>query len=158
MEQTDHTEEPGEATEMLITFEAENFLRETGKWSNFLGLAGFVFSILTIISAFSTSSINAVVGSMQQTYGSGLDAKALGSGLSFLYFMLGVLIFIPSLHLFQFGASLKNGFNYGDQASINLAFQKLKSYFRFWGVLVISIIVFYVVVVIAAIAGGGVKV
>lgn len=154
MEQTGNTEETGEATEMLITFEAENFLRETGKWSHFLGLAGFIFSFLTIISAF---SVGAIVRKLQQTYGTGLDAKALSSGLSFLYIMLGILIFIPSLHLFQFAAGLKNGFNYGDQASINLAFQKLKSYFRFWGILIISIIVFYVIVLVAAITGGGVK-
>ncbi|WP_419803033.1 DUF5362 family protein [Mucilaginibacter sp.] len=154
MEQTDHTEENGEATEMLLTFEAENFLRETGRWAHFLGLAGFVFSFLTIISAF---SVGAVVGKLQQTYGTGLDAKALSSGLSFLYFAFGVLLFIPSLHLFQFAASLKNGFNYGDQSSVNLAFQKLKAYFRFWGILIITLIVFYTIVFIAAIVGGGLK-
>lgn len=154
MAQIENTEEAGETTEMLITFEAENFLRETGKWAHFLGIAGFVFSILTIISAF---SVSAVVGKLQQTYGTGLDAKALSSGLSFLYFAFGVLIFIPSLNLFQFAAGLKHGFNYGDQVSINAAFMRLKSYFRFWGVLIISIIIFYVVVLIAAIAGGGMK-
>ncbi|MGI4729941.1 MAG: DUF5362 family protein [Janthinobacterium lividum] len=151
MEQTDNTEETGEATEMLITFEAENFLRETGRWAHFLGLAGFVFSFLTVISAFSAG---AIVGKFQQTYGTALDAKALSSGLSFLYFAFGVLIFIPSLHLFQFSAALKNGFNYGDQSSVNIAFQKLKSYFRFWGILIITLIVFYTMVLIAAVVGG----
>ncbi len=155
MEQTDNIEENGEATEMLITFEAENFLRETGKWAHFIGLAGFVFSILTIISAFSVSS---VVGKLQQTYGTGLDAQALSSGLSFLYFAFGVLLFIPSLYLFQFAAGLKNGFNYGDQASINTAFMRIKSYFRFWGILIITLIIFYSAVFIAAIAGGALKV
>lgn len=154
MEPIENTEETGEASEMLITFEAENFLRETGKWAHFLGVAGFVFSFLTIISAF---SVSAIVGKLQQTYGAGMDAKALSSGLSFLYFAFGVLIFIPSLNLFQFAAGLKNGFNYGVQASVNTAFMQLKSYFRFWGILVISIIVFYVVILIAAIAGGGMK-
>ncbi|RYE29762.1 MAG: hypothetical protein EOP42_13665 [Sphingobacteriaceae bacterium] len=154
MEQTDNTEENGEATEMLLTFEAESFLRETGKWAHFIGLAGFIFSILTIISAF---SVSAIVGKLQQTYGTGLDAKALSSGLSFLYFAFGVLLFIPSLYLFQFAAGLKNGFNYGDQSSVNFAFQRLKSYFRFWGILIITLIVFYTMVFIAAIAGGGLK-
>ena len=154
MEKTENTESPGEASEMLITFEAEGFLREAGKWANFLGIAGFVFSILTIISAFSVGS---VVGKLQQTYGAGLDAKALSSGLSFMYFFFGILIFVPSLYLFQFASGLKNGFSYGDQTSVNAAFQKLKSYFRFFGILIISFIVFYLMVLIGTLAGGSVK-
>lgn len=145
----------GEANEMLVTFEAEAFLREAGKWANFLGIAGFVFSVLTIVSAFSVGS---VVGKLQQTYGAGLDAKALSSGLSFMYILFGVLIFMPSLYLFQFGAELKKGFDYGNQVDLNLAFQKLKSYFRFWGILIISFIVFYITVIISSVAGGGLKI
>ena len=150
----ENIEEAGEATEMLITFEAEGYMREAGKWANFLGSAGFVFSVLTIVSAFSVGS---VVGKLQQTYGTGLDPKALSSGLSFMYFLFGVLIFIPSLYLYQFGGALKKGFEYGDQINLNLAFQKLKSYFRFFGILIISFIVFYLMVLIGTIAGGSVK-
>lgn len=151
---TDNTDTADEASEMLITFEAERFLREAGKWANFMGSAGFVFSILTVISAFSVGS---VVGKLQQTYGTALDPKALSSGLSFMYFLFGVLIFIPSLYLYQFGGALKQGFDYGDQVNINLAFQKLKSYFRFFGILIISFIVFYLLVLIGTLAGGGLK-
>ena len=149
MEQIENTEAAGEATEMLITFEAERYLREAGKWANFLGSAGFVFSILTIVSAF---SVGAVVGKFQQTYGTALDPKALSSGLSFMYFLFGVLIFIPSLYLYQFGGAVKKGFEYGDQVNLNLAFQKLKSYFRFFGILIISFIVFYLMVLIGTLA------
>ncbi len=154
MEQTENIEAAGEASEMLITFEAEVYLRETGKWTNFLGIAGFAFSFLTIISAF---SVGEIVGKLKQSYGAGMDAQALSSGLSFLYFIFGVLIFLPSLYLFQFAAGLKNGFNFGDQVSVNTAFQKLKSYFRFFGILIISVIVFYVIVLVAALVGGSVK-
>jgi len=153
MEQTENTG-ADDASEMLITFEAEAFLREAGKWAHFLGIVGFVFSILTVISAFSVSSI---VGKLQQTYGTGFDAKALSSGLSFMYFLFGILIFIPSLYLFQFAANLKSGFNFGEQENLNVAFQKLKSCFRFWGILIISFIVFYLMVLIGALAGGSVK-
>lgn len=155
MEEIENTDAAGEASEMLITFEAENFLREAGKWAHFLGVAGFVFSVLTIISAF---SVGAIVGKLQQTYGTGLDAKALSSGLSFMYVVFGILIFMPSLYLFQFSAGIKNGFNYGEQVNLNNAFQKLKSYFRFWGILIISFIVFYLMVLIGALMGGSVKV
>lgn len=150
MEQVENTEAAGEATEMLITFEAETYLRETAKWAHFLGIVGFVFSILTIVSAF---SVGAVVGKLQQTYGSGLDAKALSSGLSFMYFLFGVLIFVPSLYLYQFAAGLKQGFDFGEQINLNAAFQKLKSYFRFLGILIISFIVLYLIVLIGALVG-----
>jgi hypothetical protein len=151
---TENTNTTGEASEMLITFEAERYLREAGKWAGFMGSAGFVFSILTIVSAFSVGSM---VGKLQQTYGAGLDAKALSSGLSFMYFLFGVLIFVPSLYLYQFGGALKQGFDYGDQVNLDLAFQKLKSYFRFFGILIISFIVFYFLVLIGTLAGGGMK-
>ena len=145
----ENTEATGEASEMLITFEAEAYMREAGKWANFLGSAGFVFSVLTIVSAFSVGS---VVGKFQQTYGTSLDPKALSSGLSFMYFLFGVLIFVPSLYLYQFGGAIKKGFEYGDQINLNLAFQKLKSYFRFFGILIISFIVFYLMVLIGTLA------
>lgn len=154
MEQTENTETAAEASEMLITFEAETYLREAAKWANFLGIVGFVFSALTIISAF---SVGAVVAKLQQVYGTGFDAQALSSGLSFMYFLFGVLIFVPSLYLFQFAGGLKKGFNYGEQVSLNAAFQKLKSYFRFWGILIISFIVFYLIALISTMAGGGVR-
>lgn len=151
---TENTDTAGEASEMLVTFEAERYLREAGKWAAFLGNAGFVFSILTIIGAFSVGSM---VGKLQQTYSTALDPKALSSGLSFMYFLFGVLIFIPSLYLYQLGGALKKGFEYGDQVNLNLAFQKLKSYFRFFGILIISFIVFYLMVLIGTLAGGGMK-
>lgn len=150
----ENSENQGEATEMLITFEAEAYLREAGKWAHFLGIAGFVFSALTIISAFSVGS---VVGQLQQTYGTGLSASQLSTGLSFIYIVFGVLIFRPSLYLFQFGAGLKKGFEFGDQFNLNYAFQKLKSCFRFLGIVIIMLIVFYLMVFIAAIVSGGVK-
>lgn len=150
----ENTETPGEANEMLITFESENYLREIGKWAHFLGIVGFVFSILTIVSAFSVGS---VVGKLKQAYGSSLDAQALGSGLSVIYFLFGILIFMPSLYIYQFSAGLKKGFDYGDQSCINAAFQKLKSYFRFWGILIVSFIVFYTVVLIGALFSGSLK-
>jgi len=154
MEETENTEQTGEASEMLITFEAETYLRETAKWAHFLGIVGFVFSVLTIISAF---SVGAIVGKLQQTYGAGLDAKALSSGLGFMYFTFGILIFIPSLYLYQFAGKLKKGFTYGEQFNLNAAFLKLKAYFRFWGILIISFIVFYLIALISTMAGGGVR-
>ncbi len=151
METTENTEAAGEASEMLITFEAEGYLREAGKWANFLGVIGFVFSILTIVSAFSVGSI---VGKLKQGYGAGLDTQALSNGLTFMYILFGILIFIPSLYLNQFAAALKKGFDFGDQTNLNAAFQKIKSYFRFWGVLVISFMVFYLMVLIGTLVKG----
>ncbi len=154
MEKTEDIESTGEASEMLITFEAEAYLREAGKWANFLGMAGFMFSTLTIISAF---SVGPLVSQLQHTYGTAVEKQALSNGLAFMFILFGILIFLPSFYLFQVGAGFKNGFNYADQLSLNLAFQKLKSYFKFFGILVISFIVFYIISIIAALAGGGMK-
>ncbi|MGI4020940.1 MAG: DUF5362 family protein [Janthinobacterium lividum] len=152
MEETENTEAAGEATEMLITFEAEAYLRETGKWANFIGMAGFMFSILTVISAF---SVGPLVSQLQHTYGSAVEKQALSSGLTFMFIVFGILIFLPSFYLFQVGAGFKNGFNYADQPSLNLAFQKLKSYFKFFGILIISFLVFYIISIISALVSGG---
>jgi Na+/proline symporter len=152
MEETENTEGTGEVTEMLLTFEAEGYLRETGKWANFLGMAGFMFSILTIISAF---SVGPLVSQMQQTYHTAVEKQALSNGFTFMFILFGILIFLPSCLLFHVVAGFKNGFNYADQPSLNLAFQKLKSYFKFFGILVISFIAFYAISIIAALAGGG---
>ncbi|RYY07349.1 MAG: hypothetical protein EOP43_03515 [Sphingobacteriaceae bacterium] len=152
MEETENTQDAGEATEMLISFEAEDYLREAGKWASFIAMAGFMFSLLTVISAF---SVEPLVAQLQHTYGSAIEKQALSNGLTFMFILFGILIFLPSLYLYQVGVGFKNGFNYADQPSLNMAFEKLKSYFKFFGILIISFIVFYIISIASALVNGG---
>ncbi|MCY1560044.1 hypothetical protein D9M68_971360 [compost metagenome] len=57
-------------------------------------------------------------------------------------------IFYPSLLMHKYASKAKLGVLYGDQASLTEALSKMKSLFKYWGILMIVLICFYALLII----------
>lgn len=136
---------------LVVTEEIRSYLYDITKWAKFLSVVGFVVSIFVIIAAFSIPALinsnPAVATQMGQLGSSGTTIVTV------IYFVLGLLLFYPSILLNKIANKGKQGVLFGDQESLNSAMASLKSLFKFWGSITIAIIAFYFLLIFMVGAG-----
>ncbi len=121
---------------MQISEQGKKYLLEAGKWATFLGIAGFILIALLIVMSFSIGSIlsNLPEGSL-----GGLPPRFF----SFFYLIVAGIYFIPVFYLFQFGVKTKQAFEQDDIGMLTFALKKLRSHYKFIGILFIIAVVLY---------------
>ena len=85
----EHAPGPG----ISLSFEAQSYLREAGKWAVFLGILGFIGSGLILLGALFVSTFLALMAQYQPSpYPAGI-----GSAISFVYVLIAVFNFFFAL-------------------------------------------------------------
>lgn len=120
---------------LVLTTEAQYYLKETGKWARFLGIVGFVICGLLLIMAFSIGTLFSVLAKLSPAY-SAIPAAA-GVFFSGIIILEDILYFFFALYLFQFGARIKNGLALMSTQEVTIALSKLKSFFKLAGIVTI---------------------
>ncbi|RZL50784.1 MAG: hypothetical protein EOP00_02540 [Pedobacter sp.] len=154
MENTEEATQVQHDLKLVVSEEMRSYIYEIAKWAGFLAIIGFVFTGITIISAF---TVGAAINSNPQLLAM---AATMGPAASIVFtiafLIVGFAIFYPSLLMFKYATKAKLGVLYGEQASLDEAMGKLKSLFKYWGIITIIYIGFYVLMIIATIMGGAV--
>ena len=136
---------------LFITEDIRSYLYDMGKWTKFLAIIGFIFTALIALFAFGSAAFVSLLA----TYSPGNPLAAMGSGFLSVYFLvIALLYFYPSWLMFKHSNAIKKAVLYGDQESLSVAMLNLKSFFKFWGVLMIVLISFYFMVIVMAIVVG----
>jgi len=136
--------------ELVLNAEAQNYLREAGKWAVFLGILGFILTGFLLLAAFFVGAIFSLVANYQQTpYPAGM-----GGIVSIVYIFIAVFYFFFSLYLFQFGSRIKRGILFSDSMAVSTGLGKLKSFFKLWGITTIVILAFYALIIILVVVVG----
>jgi hypothetical protein len=149
---SDQNQQP-EPVLLTITEDVRSFIYESAKWTKFLSIVGFVFTGFMILLSLSVgaimASMNSMVGAQNNPY------AAMGSGfLTVMLLIFAGIYFYPSFILFKFSNAAKQAVLYGDQESLSIAMGKLKSFFKFWGILFIVLLAFYALAILSAIVAG----
>jgi len=153
MEEINETQlEPQEPQNLIVTEEIRSYIYETAKWASFLAIVGFVSTGLLVICAFMFGAI--MSSSPEFALMTGELAKAGGAVLTIVFLIYAFAIFYPSLLMFKYASKAKLGILYGEQESLNEAMGKMKSLFKYWGIITIIIISLNVITVIARLLGG----
>lgn len=143
-------EEPA-AIQLVVTEDIRSYLYDMSKWTKFLSILGFVFTAFLVMFAFGSGAFIQVLAKVSP----GNPFLAMGTGFVTIYFLLiALLYFYPSLLMFRQSNATQKAVLYGDQASLSVAMSSLKSFFRFWGILMIVIIVFYGLAIVSFLLGG----
>jgi hypothetical protein len=144
--------ELNQETNLIVTEEMRSYFYDIARWSSFLAIVGFIFSGITIIGAF---TIGAAMDSNPQLAEMLGKFGALGKVLfTAINLVVAFAIFYPSLLLFKYAAKAKYGVLYGEQGSLNEAFSKLKSLFKYWGIMTITFIALYAFLILSSIMAG----
>jgi hypothetical protein len=149
MENLEETNETQEQTTLVVSEEMRSYIYEIAKWAGFLAIVGFVFTGIMIISAF---TIGAAMNTSPEIM---LMAGPLGKfgGIFFTVICLvyAFAVFYPSLLMFKYSTKAKHGILYGEQSNLNDALSKLKSLFKYWGILTIIFVSLYILLIISSI-------
>ncbi|WP_113654806.1 DUF5362 family protein [Pedobacter namyangjuensis] len=152
MDNIETAQEQEPAHGLIISEEIRSYLYDLAKWANFLAIVGFAITGLMVISAF---TVGAAMTTSKELQAMSMQMGGLG-GLGFTIFFLiyAFLIFYPSLLMFKYATKAKIGILYGEQENLNEAISKLKSLFKYWGILAIIVICLYGMLIISAVLGG----
>lgn len=151
MEEKELKEVTQSEVKLVVTEEMRSYFYEIAKWASFLAIVGFAFAGITILSAFTIGAVmnsNPQLLAMANTMGA-----AAGVVFTVMFLILAFAIFYPSLLMFKYAAKAKIGVLYGDQASLDEAMSKLKSLFKYWGIITIVYLGFYALMIIATLMG-----
>lgn len=134
---------------LILNQDAQYFLNQAGKWARFLGIVGFIFSgIIALIGLFAGSIFATVTA-----YSANPLFRGSATALTVGYLIIAGISFLPALFLFQFGSRAKLALLMADSIGISGALHKLKSFFKFYGILIIIVIALDLLIFLGAIAG-----
>lgn len=122
-------------------------LDEARKWSLFLSILGFIGIGFMLIAALLMSIIFNFIPDKDFPGGFGLI-------LALVYLVLGGLYFFPVLYLFQFSQKSKQAVKDHNSSFLVEAFGKLKSHYKFIGIMSIVMMVLYPVIMILLVVVG----
>jgi hypothetical protein len=86
--------------------------------------------------------------------GMGTIGSFFGGFIGFVYLLMALVYYFPSKYLYDFSTYIKQAILIDDQESLEYAFSKLKSLFRFWGILMIVLLCLYALMILFAIIVG----
>lgn len=138
-----------------ITQETKLVFLETAKWTKFLAILGFVGMGLMIIMGFFMGAIMSSLGSLS-SYGNTPNPFGMIGGVFFviLYLVIALIYYFPIKYLYDFSTRVKKAFEIQDQVLFNEAILKLKSHYKYIGILMIVVFSLYILMIIISIIGG----
>ncbi len=124
--------------ELTISPLSINFLNETGGWTRFLAIIGFVFvGLMVVVAIFAGTLLSNMPGG---------DAMPLGGAvLSIIYLLMAALYFFPILYLYKFGKQIKEALSSKENRTLEQAFENLKSHYKFIGIMMIVLLGSYLI-------------
>lgn len=133
-------------TSFLKNSEIEAYLLTTAKWGKFLAIVGYVGLVLMILASVT------LLG--QDSGGTAIPGTTIGSGLiGIVYILFVIAYYFPVTFLYRFSVKIQSAIQQNDETNYTLAFENLKSLFKFMGILTIIIISIYVLVLVVALVG-----
>ncbi len=154
MDTNDEIEQTAPEPGIVLTFEAQNYLREAGKWAYFLSIIGFIICGLFLVLAIFSGSLYTRMAQMQPENSTAVLMARAGGFITFFYIVFDVIYFFFSLYLYQFGSKIKHGINFSDSGTVAVAVGKLKSFFKLWGIITIVAISLYLLIIFIVIVVG----
>lgn len=139
-------EQPSGEPKLIIDDAIKSLLVEIAKWGKFISIVGFVFcgiiGLVALVIIFAGSTFFSKMGPM----------GAVGGGftgfLGAVYLAFGLLYYFPSKYLYDFSAYIKQAILIDDQESLSYAFSRMKSLFRFWGIMLIVVLSIYALMIV----------
>ena len=128
-----------------------SFLREAARWSRFLAIIGFIYCGFMVLCGL---FIGSIMSMMAPAMGGDTIFAAVGSVfMGSLIIGFALLLFFPAYYLFNFSSKMHKALQNNDQPVLTESLKNLKSFFKFYGVLVIVGLSFYILIFIAGIIG-----
>jgi hypothetical protein len=130
-----------------------NYLSEAARWSRFLSILGFIYCGFMVIFGLFFGTLSRMMPTTGDS-GMAIGMTTMGSGFfGVLFVVMSVVMFFPALYLWNFSSKIRKAFNNNDQPLLTESLKNLKSFFKFYGIILIVVLSIYALALIAAIVG-----
>jgi hypothetical protein len=146
-------EQQGNLFDLHLDQQSVNYLSEAARWSRLLAIIGFIYcGIMAICGLFFGSIITRLM--MSGMGGADVATSGLGNAFwSFFVILSALILFFPAYYLFNFSSKVRRAIQNDDQAILTESFKNLKSFFKFYGILIIICLSLYALLLIFAVVG-----
>jgi len=129
---------------ICIGEQSKKYLREIAVWGKLFAILGFIkFGFLLLYSFVFPLIADKIEAHFQY------DLPVIGITIFFL--VMATIVFFPSNYLYRFARCTKKALNQDNQDIMRHAFESLKDYYRYMGILVIIMLCMYPIAIVAAI-------
>lgn len=142
-------------TALSFNSNAKDFLSQTAKWAKFLSIVSLIFAVILAVAAIMVLIVNlGVVASGSKNFQE-TSSYQVGYMIGSIFgcLLIGLLLFYPSIRLLQFAKQAKIAANSSDSNALKNCFKRLRSVFRFYGLVTIIGLVLYAVIIAAMLLG-----
>ena len=140
--------------ELQFTQQSQGFVRETAKWATFLSIVGFIFIGFMVLGAVGMFAMGSTFSSMGGASPMGAMGMLGGATLGVIFLLMAVLYFFPVMYLYKFAANAKEALNSNNTERLTVAFENLKSHYKFVGILTVIGMAFYLLMIIFSVVAG----
>jgi len=143
--------------ELQFTQQAQDYVKEIAKWATFLAIVGFIFIGFLVLGALGMFAMGATMSSLGNGGAMGsMGAMGMlgGAAMGVMFLLMAVFYFFPVLYLYKFASNAKDAINSNNTERLTVAFQNLKSHYKFVGILTIIGMSFYALAIVVSIVGG----
>jgi hypothetical protein len=149
MENFENSEIGSEST-LQLTEKMKEYLTDAAKWTKFMAIVGFVLLGLLFVGFI----VVAISSSLLVNIFPGMDVfGGLQIGVFlFAFIFYGMLIFLPSWYMFRFGSKTLKSIPIMDVRGMEVAFDNLKSLFKFYGILMCVGLSLYAILIVVFIS------
>jgi len=146
------TLEKPRASQRMLTDTMLAYLNGASPWLRFIGILGFIYAGLTVVGGlFFLLFVPVMEGLLDGMTGFGFSDEIfmwIGAWWGVLYVAMGVIIFIPSVFTYRFGAKIRSYSGTGAEVDLEQAFRSNKSLWKFYGILFIASVAFAILMTV----------
>lgn len=149
-EQLNEVEEK-QLPQLIVTEDMRSYIYDIAKWGRLLGIVGFSLSAFLFLAALTIGPAmnnNPEVAKMVGQLGN-ID----GSTFSMVLVFYALIFSYPSFLITRYAAKAKQGVLYGDQESLDEGMAKLKSLFKYFGILALIVMGLYIITIFSGLFG-----
>lgn len=139
--------------DLQVSDVVKDYLLETAKWAKLISIVGFVgLGMMVLMGLF----MGTIMGSLSTMAPEEVGMMpAMGGGFfAIIYIGMALLYFFPIKYLYDFSSKVKKSIQITDQNLFNEAMMKLKSHYKFIGILMLIMIILYVGMFVMVLIGG----
>ncbi|MFL5773157.1 MAG: DUF5362 family protein [Flavisolibacter sp.] len=127
----------------------KSYLTDIYKWTKFLAITGMVVLFLGLVAVALGATVSPTLINAQSD-GSVVTevAPATKATLAIVSVICVAIAFFPLYFLLQFSNKMKKALVSNNQEELNESFAKLKTYFKYLGIIIIIAFVIYVLVIV----------
>lgn len=145
----DNAFSPGD--NLTISTSSMAYLREIGKWAKFFAILGFIGIGFMVLGGLFFGTFMGRLGG--GAMGAGMVGMAPGI-MGAIYVIFAVIMVVPMIYLNKFANYISVAINSNDNHSLEMAFEKFKSYYKYIGIFTIVILGIYALIFVFAIFAG----